>query len=260
MEIDLNLGFTKKNTRYLETSKHIRSDTTRPDGVRGELDSRARCTLPGSQACGRKAVPMCEVKLPPSDMATAPSAAAADDVRGLARGEDGGINIKICWIWTEVGRDRAMEEERAHLVDLLVPHPARSSQGGVVARPPACCRQDVRGLGLLPAAGPATLPAVDRISAAYSDRLSRPQQRVVDEVPPALVNVESKVAFPISDDGRTSLTPRAHRRCNSLDHLGACSAATIGARSRRHRRSLTVAILRGDGSAEGGLVAEGAVS
>ena len=116
MEIDLNLGFTKKNTCYLETSKHIRWDTTRPNGVRGELDSRARCTLPGSQARGRKAVPVCEAKLPPSDMATAPSAAAADDVRGLARGEDGGMNIKICWIWTEVGRDRAMEEERAHHV------------------------------------------------------------------------------------------------------------------------------------------------
>jgi hypothetical protein len=38
MEIDLNLGFTKKNTRtYLKTSKHARGDTTRLNGVRGEL-------------------------------------------------------------------------------------------------------------------------------------------------------------------------------------------------------------------------------
>jgi hypothetical protein len=38
MEVDLNLGITKKNTRiYLETSKHARWDTTRRDGVRGEL-------------------------------------------------------------------------------------------------------------------------------------------------------------------------------------------------------------------------------
>jgi hypothetical protein len=41
---------------------------------------------------------MYEAKLPPSDMATAPSAAADDDFRGPAKGEDGGINIKICWI------------------------------------------------------------------------------------------------------------------------------------------------------------------
>jgi hypothetical protein len=199
------------------------------DATGENSDSRARC-LPGSQACSRKAVAMCEAKLPPSDMATAPSAAAADDVRGPARGEDGGKNIKICWIWTEVVRDRAREEERVHLVDLLTPHPARSSQGGVVVWPRACCRWDLRGLGLLPTS--------DRICAAYSVRRSRPQQRVVDEV-----------AFPIPADGRTS-----------LDRLGACNAATRGARSRRHRRSLTVAILIRDGGTEGELVAEGAPS
>ncbi|CAD6220898.1 unnamed protein product [Miscanthus lutarioriparius] len=113
------------------------------------------------------------------------------------------------------------------------------------------------GLCLLRAA---TLLMIDRISAAYSVRRSRPQQRVVDEVPLALLNVKSKVAFPISDDGRTSLTPRARQRCNSLDRLGAYSAATLGARSRLHRRSLTMAILRGDSSAEGGLMAEGPAS
>ncbi|CAD6223289.1 unnamed protein product [Miscanthus lutarioriparius] len=126
----------------------------------------------------------------------------------------------------EVGRDRAREEERAHLVDLLAPHPTRSSQGGVVARPPACYRRDLRGLGLLPAAGLATLPTADWICSAYYVRRSRPQQRIVDQVPTALLNVKSKVAFPISDDGRTSLPPRARRRCRSLDRLGAYSAAT----------------------------------
>jgi len=64
---------------------------------------------------------------------------------------------------------RAREEERAHLADLLAPHPT-----------PACCRRDLRG-------------------------------HVVDEVPPVLLNVESKVAFLISNDGRTSLPGAAVR-------------------------------------------------
>jgi hypothetical protein len=106
------------------------------------------------------------------------------------------------------------------------------------------------------------LPAADRICAAYSVRRSSSQQRIVDAVPPALLNVESKVIFPISNDGigRKSLPPRARRRCRLLDRLGASSVATRGARS---RRSLTVAILRGDGArralggAEGGLVKRG---
>jgi hypothetical protein len=45
-------------------------------------DSRGSPYPARSQACGRKATPMCEAKLPPSGMATAPSVAAADDVRG----------------------------------------------------------------------------------------------------------------------------------------------------------------------------------
>jgi len=97
--------------------------------------------LPGSQACSRKAVPMCDAKLPPSNMVTEPSAAAADDVHGSA--------------W--------------RLADLLAPHPT-----------PACCQRDLRG-------------------------------HVVDEVPPVLLNVESKVAFLISNDGRTSLPGAAVR-------------------------------------------------
>ena len=63
----------------------------------------------------------------------------------------------------------------------------------------ASCRRDLRGFGLLPAAGLATLPAADRICATYLVRRSRPQQRVVDEMPPALHNAD-----PISDDGRTA--------------------------------------------------------
>jgi len=63
----------------------------------------------------------------------------------------------------------------------------------------ASCRRDLRGFGLLPAAGLATLPAANRICATYLVRRSRPQQRVVDEKPPALHNAD-----PISDDGRTA--------------------------------------------------------
>ena len=122
--------------------------------------------------------------MPPSDMATTPSAAVANDVRGPARGEVGGIHIKLCWIWTEVGRRKGRT--------LSICSKLARGRG-------ASCRRDLRGFGLLPAAGLATLPAANRICATYLVRRSRPQQRVVDEMPPALHNAD-----PISDDGRTA--------------------------------------------------------
>jgi hypothetical protein len=69
-------------------------------------------------------------------MATTPSAAAADDVHGpLEARMEAKINIKICWNWMEIARGRAREEEKAHLVDLLV---AESSGGGEGCRGRIC--------------------------------------------------------------------------------------------------------------------------
>jgi len=115
-------------------------------------------------------------------------------------------------------------------------------------------RRDLRGFGLLPAAGLATLPAADRICATYLVRRSRPQQRVVDEMPPALHNAD-----PISDDGRTAGAAASSTgwepAARPSEVLGAAAIAREQGRWRPEVvRRRDEAVQRGRGRRQSGLV------
>jgi len=102
MRKDFEFGIYKEGTYSLSNSgnkKHAQWDTTRCDS-RSDFRSSIIVSCQGAKRAIEKALAMSEAKLPPSNMATMPSVAAADDVHGPSRGGDG--HIKICWILTEV--------------------------------------------------------------------------------------------------------------------------------------------------------------